>query len=96
MPAIESVYRKVGSKVAFTGVDVEDSVPAALSFLESYGATYQQVRDPRLELADALGYQAIPMSIFVDADGHIVDFRIGALSDQQLASLLQNHFGVKA
>lgn len=95
MPAIESVYRKVHGKVAFAGVDVEDSVGAAQQFLNRYGATYQQVRDPRLQLADALGYQAIPMSIFVNADGHIVDFRIGALSHQQLVSLLQDHFGVK-
>jgi thioredoxin-like negative regulator of GroEL len=96
MPAIESVYRKVDGKVAFAGVDVEDSVPAAQQFLRRYGATYQQVRDPRLELADALGYQAIPMSIFVNADGHIVDFRLGALSSHQLASLLHQHFGVNA
>jgi len=96
MPAIESVYRKVGDKVAFTGVDVEDPVPAAQSFLRSYGVTYQQVRDPRLNLADALGYQSIPMSIFVDAAGHIVDFRIGALTSQELASLLHQHFGVNA
>lgn len=95
-PALESVYRQAKGKVAFVGVDVSDTADAGRSFFRKYGVTYDQVRDPRAELATAVESPVLPTTLLVNANGRIVDAHIGALTAPAVRSLLADDLGVRA
>lgn len=56
--------------VEFVGVNVCDLEPEAKKFVREYEVTYEIVRDPDQELADALGIECrLPQTFFVRSDG---------------------------
>lgn len=94
-PALESVYRQAKGKVAFVGVNVSDTADTGRAFFHKYGVTYDQVRDPRAQLATAVGSPVLPTTLFVDTDGRIVDAHIGALTASKVRSLLAGDLAVR-
>lgn len=56
--------------VEFVGVNVCDLEPEAKEFVREFEVTYEIVRDPDQELADALGVECrLPQTFFVRSDG---------------------------
>ncbi|MDA8367991.1 MAG: TlpA disulfide reductase family protein [Actinomycetota bacterium] len=85
MPVLEAAYRRVGSRVAFLGVDTNDTRAAALSFLRQTGVTYPSVYDPHGTAATAYGLFGLPTTVFVSPKGRILERNVGALSSDSLS-----------
>ena len=83
-PLLEATYRRVGNRVAFLGVDTNDTRAAALSFLRQFGVTYPSVYDPHGTAATTYGLFGLPTTIFVAPDGKMLERHVGALSSDTL------------
>lgn len=75
MPLFESTWQRYKDRgVIFLGVDVQDSPQKARGFVERLGITYPVVTDYDAELYGELGGSlGLPRTIFVRADGTILD-----------------------
>jgi len=86
MPLLEATYRRVHGRVAFLGVDTNDTRGAALSFLRQTGVTYPSAYDPHGTAATAYGLVGLPTTVFVAPDGKVFERHIGALSSEALTA----------
>ena len=86
MPLLEAAYRRVHGRVAFLGVDTNDTSGAALSFLRQTGVTYPSAYDPHGTAATAYGLFGLPTTVFVAPDGKMLERHVGALSSDALTT----------
>lgn len=86
-----TVHAEVGDRVQFVGVDPFDSVEVMERFAAERGVSYDLLRDPERELAIALEIVAYPVTLFVDADGRILD-QTGELDADELRSHIEHHW----
>ncbi len=87
-PLLEAAYRRLGDRIAFLGVDTNDTRSAALAFLRQFGVTYPSVFDPHGTAAVSYGLFGLPTTVFIAPDGHILERRVGELSAQDLAAAI--------
>ncbi len=71
-PAFQDNSARYGRRVAFLGVNSEDSNDAAATFLEEEPLSYPSYTDPDKEISDELGAIAFPATAFYDRDGALV------------------------
>jgi len=91
MPALEHIHRTAGDKVAFLGLDVQDTVESGKAFVESVGVTWDMGRDPDASILQSLGGTALPTTVLLDANGRIVYQHLGALQVSDLERQLRQH-----
>ncbi|MGH9268647.1 MAG: TlpA family protein disulfide reductase [Acidimicrobiales bacterium] len=94
MPAFETVYEEVGGDVAFVGVNHLDSRAIALDLVAETGITYPSGYDPQGTVAFDFGLYGMPTTVFVDADGTILEQHTGELSRDALRATIERLFGV--
>jgi peroxiredoxin len=92
MPAFEAVHQSMGDRVRFVGIDSQDAIDRARAFAKKVGVTYDLWRDPEGQLYAALKLVALPSTLLVDATGHIVYSRTGAMTAEQLSAKLNEVF----
>lgn len=63
---------ELGDEVRFVGINVDDSIERMVEFAAARNVTYEQYRDSG-DLLDALGVVALPVTLFVAADGTVVE-----------------------
>jgi thiol-disulfide isomerase/thioredoxin len=96
MPAFERVYRDVGDQVTIIGVAYQDSDEAARATVERTGVTYATFGDSGQDAVSYFGGISMPTSVFIDADGNVVDVHSRALDEDELRSALEDRFGIAA
>ena len=84
MPALAAVARRYPDRVAFVGVDHEDSRVDALHFLAVTGVRYPVGSDPPGATAEAYRLRGLPTTVFIQADGTVLLRHTGALTERQL------------
>lgn len=84
MPGFERVHQDLGDQVTFVGLNLQDTTEAGASVVERTGVTYTIGRDPNGTLFQTLGAFAMPTTVFVDAEGRIVDMQPGEISATEL------------
>jgi cytochrome c biogenesis protein CcmG/thiol:disulfide interchange protein DsbE len=89
--AFEPLHDQLGDRVAFLGVDVQDTRAAAREVVERTGVTYELAADPDGELFTAFGGFGMPTTVLVDADGRVVAHHTGALTRAELEGLVRTH-----
>lgn len=99
MPDFEKVHRSVSDDVAFLGIDQCESCQggsrdAAERLARETGVTYRLAEDPTGSVFVAFGASSMPTTIFIDADGRVVEHVGGMLSESQLRDYLSELFGV--
>jgi cytochrome c biogenesis protein CcmG/thiol:disulfide interchange protein DsbE len=94
MPAFERVARAAGGRVAFLGVDVQDTPDKAEAFVRELGISYDLATDPRREFATRIGAFGMPTTLLVDPNGTIVYRHTGPLKVADLRRLLGEHLAV--
>jgi cytochrome c biogenesis protein CcmG, thiol:disulfide interchange protein DsbE len=95
MPAFQKAHERVGSTVAFIGVDVMDQQEAAKEFAKRTGVTYTLATDKDASIFKRLGGGlGMPTTFFVNRDGIIVSRFVGPLSLDELNKRLRKHFDV--
>jgi cytochrome c biogenesis protein CcmG, thiol:disulfide interchange protein DsbE len=87
-PLFQRAALRLGSRVAFVGIDSQDYRGDARKFLACRPVSYPSYEDPDLKIASALRApaQAFPTTIFYDALGQLVYAHPGPYED--LADLL--------
>ena len=58
--------------MAVLGIDTRDLSGDALDFIEEFGLTYPQLRDPDGRYADRLETTGVPETFLVDPEGRLV------------------------
>jgi cytochrome c biogenesis protein CcmG/thiol:disulfide interchange protein DsbE len=87
-PVLEALARRYQGRVAFVGVDVQDTDANARAFLDRYKVAYANGPDPGGEISIAYGMSGVPETYFVSRDGKIVRKWAGPLEEAQLVSFL--------
>lgn len=83
-PLLHDASLAYGDRVQFLGVDILDSLEGARSFIADHGLTYPSVFDPSGAIRDSLGMIGQPVTVFYDANGHVVTSYEGQLSQTAL------------
>lgn len=89
MPALQTAHETWGDDVVFIGVNPVDSQDRMIDFGADMGVTYELLRDPDSELLVANGITTFPTTLFVDADGEVVEQISGELTDDVLAAVIE-------
>jgi len=84
MPDIQKYYEKYGAEIHFLLVSVDDSVDTAKAFLEKEGYTFPVYFDTTSMGAYTYGASSIPLTYFIDAEGNMQAYYMGAMSEDIL------------
>lgn len=96
MPDFQDVSQELDGRVAFFGLAVNDRPEDAERIVEQTGVTYDWGRDVDGRVANAAGALNMPTTMFVDAEGEVVEVHSGALDADELRALVDEHLGVRA
>lgn len=95
MPAFAEVSDQLDGKVVFLGVNHQDGRSAALELLAETGVRYPSGYDPDGRTAAAYGLLGMPTTLFVSADGRLLERRTGEVGRTELLRTLDRLFGVR-
>jgi thiol-disulfide isomerase/thioredoxin len=94
LPAFEAVSREVGDDVAFLGINTrETDVEGVRALLDETGVTFPVALGDDGDLFEMIGGLGMPTTVFVDADGTVVEVHSGGLDDDALRSKIETNFG---
>lgn len=91
LPRFEQAHQAHQDRVAFLGVNLQDSRRAAQQVIADTGISYPVAIDPNGRIFQALDGVGMPTTVFVDADGIVRERYTGELSADQLAAKLDGH-----
>jgi cytochrome c biogenesis protein CcmG/thiol:disulfide interchange protein DsbE len=80
-PTLQKISAKYGKRVAFLGVDSEDSENNASEFLEEDPVPYPSYTDPDKSVAESVGVRGFPDTAFYDRRGDFCYLKQGQYSD---------------
>jgi cytochrome c biogenesis protein CcmG/thiol:disulfide interchange protein DsbE len=86
IPFMQRAFREHGTKVAFLGVNSDDSERNATRMIGDLPMPYPSVVDDRANLAGRLGARGQPVTVFYDADGKEEYVHQGAYRDEDQLS----------
>ena len=92
LPAFDDVAHRVEG-VDIVGINTGDAASDAAGLVEELGLRFAQALDPKATVQAALRITGMPSTIFVDADGEIVQVHAGELEKGELETLLADLFG---
>lgn len=99
LPAFDEAYAAHQDEVTFLMVNITDgfseTVEGTKQFVEENGYAFPVYFDTSLEAYRAYRVTAIPMTLFIDADGKLISSELGAMSESTLAGYLKEYFGVE-
>ena len=85
---------KLDGEVAIVGVTDERDLDAARDAADQTGVTYPLLADEGQTLLVDLEVSGLPGTVFVDADGTVVDRHLGALSADQLRDKIEDLYDI--
>jgi len=92
MPAFEKVYQNRGDSVQFLGINLGDDIESARQVVEQTGVTYPLARDPQGEVFAGFGGYGMPTTLFLDAEGRVVELYTGELTASELDARIEKYF----
>ena len=92
MPVLAASADAHSATVRFVGINMNDSVETAKESITKYNVLYDIMFDPSGSLISDLGIATAPMTLFVDAQGVIVDQVAGEITADKLESLIAKWF----
>ena len=84
MPELQEFYEEYGEEIHFLLVSVDDSVDTAKDFIEKEGYTFPVYFDTTSMGAYTYGASSIPLTFFIDAEGNLTAYYMGAMSESIL------------
>ncbi|MGH9278206.1 MAG: TlpA family protein disulfide reductase [Acidimicrobiales bacterium] len=94
MPGFQAVADRLGSRVAFLGVDHQDNRQGGLKILSDTGVRYPSGYDPDGKVAADYGLFGMPTTVFVAADGRLLETHTGEMSKEKLEAAIARLFGI--
>jgi cytochrome c biogenesis protein CcmG, thiol:disulfide interchange protein DsbE len=92
MPVLQDVSEEVQGRVAFVGINHQDSRGEALGFLDETGVRFPAGYDPEGRTASAYGLYGMPTTIFISPDGRILERHRGEISEAELKRKIERLF----
>ncbi len=95
MPLLESAFRSEAGRVAFLGIDTNDSRGAALRFLARVHVTYPSLvlHERASPVVTGYGLIGLPITFFISARGTVMGRHIGQMNAATLKAALDLAFG---
>ena len=87
MPDFQAAYEAYGDRINFVMVNCtggRETVESAKEFIEQEGYTFPVYFDTSYEAASVYGASSIPMTFFIDAEGNLITYGMGALPAELL------------
>ncbi len=84
MPHFEEAYLAQSDDVNFVMVNVGDSYEDAYKFANRKGYSFPVYHDSSYEASYAYGVSSIPMTLFIDKNGVLVNYKIGSMNKMML------------
>ena len=81
-PSLQKLSARYGKKVAFLGVNSEDSSDAAATFLQEAPVPYPSYSDPDKDIYDEIGGIGFPNTAFYGPTGELAYVHPGAYRDE--------------
>jgi len=82
-----AVHAELGDQVRFIGIDPQDTASKASSFAAEHGVKYELYLDDG-SFSASLKLAGYPSTLFVGADGHIVELHTGAFTADTLRAAI--------
>jgi len=95
-PTLQKLSARYGKRVAFLGVNSDDSDAAAKTFLREAPLSYPSYTDPHKEIFDSLGALGFPDTAFYDRDGELVYLKQGVYSDASDLEADVRHYALES
>lgn len=94
LPAFARLARELGGRVAFVGIDHQDSRRLARQLLEETGVGYPAGYDPDGRTAVDYRIIGMPTTVFISPDGRILASHAGEISAEDLRATVRRLFSV--
>jgi cytochrome c biogenesis protein CcmG/thiol:disulfide interchange protein DsbE len=88
-PLFQSAFERYRSQVTFVGIDTTDFSGDARGFLDRYGVTYPNVRDPNGRVLHKYGGLPIPRTYVLNQTGRVVGYIFGETRRDRLEREIQ-------
>lgn len=92
MPDLQAVHAELGDQVAFLGMNNQDRAADGQATAERAGVTYDLARDPDGDFLSAFGGIVMPTTVFISAEGTVLEVHNGALSADDLRAQIHELF----
>ncbi len=93
LPAFDALAKEYEGRVEFMMVDLTDgereTVDGVLSFLSENGYTFPVYYDKDGNAAMLYGVSSIPLTIFLDSEGRLCDYHLGAMTEDALKESIE-------
>ena len=93
LPFFDAAYADYGEDAAFLMVDLTDgsgdTAESAAAFTDEAGYSYPLYFDTDFSGAAAYAVNAIPLTVFVDAEGRLVSTHLGAMDEETLRTSIE-------
>ena len=87
--AFKPVQERLGDAVTFVGVNIQDERSKALKLLDETGVQWISVENEDGSLWVELGGLSMPFTVFISADGEVVDEHNGPLNESLLLDRIE-------
>jgi cytochrome c biogenesis protein CcmG/thiol:disulfide interchange protein DsbE len=94
-PVLQKLSARYGKRVAFLGLNSEDSDDAAATFLREEPLPYPSYTDPDKETADSLDVIGYPDTAFYDEAGKLVYLKQGPYTESSELEADVRHYAVE-
>lgn len=91
MPDFEEVFQELGGRVAFVGMNRDDTREFALQLAEETGVTYPLAEDIDSKMFIDFRAFAMPTTVFLTADNEVAYIWQGGLTGEDLLLLVDQH-----
>lgn len=90
LPALQAAFEQHRDEIGFVAVDVKENTQTVADFVADLGLTFPVVFDQDGRVSDvAYQVRGIPTTIFVDANGVVVERHVGPLDDATIEAYLE-------
>lgn len=96
MPDFQAVYEDLGDQVSFVGIANQDTNEKALDTVEQTGVTYPAFNDPNGAAFSFFEGLVMPTTVFMTAEGEVLEVHGEKLSADELRDKLREHFAIGA
>ncbi len=97
LPHFNAMYEKYGDKIEFMMVDLTDGYDETeakvKSFIDKNGYTFPVYLDSDINAVVAYKISSIPLTVFVDENGRMVNSQVGAMDESTLEGYIKNLLG---
>jgi thiol-disulfide isomerase/thioredoxin len=95
-PTLQKLSARYGKKVAFLGVNSEDSSDAAATFLSEAPVPYPSYSDPDKDIYDTIGGLGFPNTAYYDPSGELLYVKQGAYGSEADLVADVRHYALKS